>query len=158
MIVGALLWLKLIVSAGRFAPGGAERGGRRFCFASAALGLLPAVTGGLVQNDELVLLPVAGLGVSGGIAGLLQAHSGVDAAAGLGGRVGLAVGPKRALRAADDPFAVSRGRSQTAALRVLGVVALHGRAGTLKVTVRHCWLNDGGGLCRAAAEDLIRAF
>ena len=69
---------------------------------------------GRVENDELVLLPVAGLG------GVLRALSGgrgagrglgqsVFAAAGLGGGVGLAVRLEGALRAAQDALAAVEG-------------------------------------------------
>lgn len=66
----------------------------------------------LVQHDELVLLPVAGLGVLRALRSLHAAaglgEAGVLAAAGLGRGVGLAVGLERTLRAAHEALASRR--------------------------------------------------
>lgn len=45
----------------------------------------------LVHNDQLVLLPVPGLGICGTVWGLFEAQRGISTAVGLSGGVGLAV-------------------------------------------------------------------
>ena len=69
----------------------------------------------LIHNNELVLLPVPSFGVLRALRGLHSGglgESGVLATAGLGWRVGLAVGFEGALRAAHEALASSGGDSQ----------------------------------------------
>lgn len=58
---------------------------------AAALSLLVAPICGLVQNNELVFLPIAGLGLLGAVLSLVLAHAGTYAAARFGWGVWLAV-------------------------------------------------------------------
>lgn len=78
--------------------------GHGYSLSAASLSLLFRLIAS-VHNDQLILLPVAGLCILGAVRGLIEAQRGVSAAVGLGGRVGVAVRSERALRAANHTFA-----------------------------------------------------
>lgn len=85
VLAGALFCLNLTVSARYGAPAGAEFRGHGCSFSAASLSLLFILIRGLIHNDQLVLLPVAGLGITGAVRWLSEAQRGVSAAVGLSG-------------------------------------------------------------------------
>lgn len=107
----------------------------------------------LVHNDELVFLPVVGFGFFGAVQWLFEAQGCVPAAAGLGGRVGLAVRSEGALGATYDTFVKARGHPQAAGLWVLDVVFIHRGGGLLEASVGPWGSDDGGGEASVGHDD-----
>lgn len=143
VLAGSLLTLEFIVSTCSTAPAGAVCGGSGF--SAASLSLLFFLMRSLVHNDEFVLLPVAGLGVFGAVRGLFEAQCRVSAAAGLCGRVGLAVRSEGALRATNHTFTKTWRQSKAAGLWVLNAVFLHGSGRPLKAPMGSCRSDSSGG-------------
>lgn len=142
VLTGSLFCLDLTVSTCCTTPG-CRRHGRSF--SAASLSLLVVLIRSLVHDNQLVLLPVAGLGLFGTVGRLFEAQRGISAAVGLSGRVRLAVRSEGALRAANHTFVETWGQSDTTGLWMLNTVFFHGSIRPLKAPVGSCWSDDGGG-------------
>ena len=145
VLAGSLVWMDLTFSTCSNTPAGAQHWGQGYSFSVASLRLFFILFRSLVHDDELVLLPVAGLGVCWVVRGPFEAHGCISAAAGLGRWVGLTVRSEWALGATNHTFAKARRQPQATGLWVLNVFFLHWRSRPVIAHVVSCCLDDIGG-------------